>query len=99
MGCRLWLLQQIDKDVVALAIRDDDADASLLHLLCRGVLRMHAAATEGTLLFLDILREVATWLHLRDEVRGWMIGMTIEDAINIAQQNERTGLHHLSDEP
>ena len=34
----LFVLYQVDEDVVALAIGNDNADACLLHFSCRGVL-------------------------------------------------------------
>ena len=50
----VFTLDEVYKDVLALAVGNDDADACLLHLLCRGVFGVHTAATEGALLFLDI---------------------------------------------
>ena len=51
----LGILYQVDENVFSLTIGNDDADASLLHLLGSGVLRVHAAASEGALLGLDVL--------------------------------------------
>ena len=61
----LGILYQVDEDVVTLAIGNNDTDASLLYFGCRGVFRMHATTSEGALLWLDILREVAARLYFR----------------------------------
>ena len=46
---------QVDEDVVAPAVGNDDADACLLDADGGGVLRLHAAASGSALLGLDIL--------------------------------------------
>ena len=49
------MLYQVNENILTFTIGDDDADASLLHLLGCGIFRVHAATAEGALLFFDIL--------------------------------------------
>ena len=48
VGRRFTVFHEAGEDILALTVGDDDTDASLLHLLGCGVLRVHAAATEGS---------------------------------------------------
>ena len=59
---------------------------------------MHATTTEGTLLGLDVFREVAAGSHLTDEFGTGIIGMGGEDAVDVREQDEGVCLHHLGDE-
>ena len=58
----LFILHEVNQDVVTLTIGNDDTDACLLHLRGSGILGVHATTAKGTLLRLDIFREVATWI-------------------------------------
>ena len=79
----LFILHEVYEDVVSLAIGNDDADAGLLHFRGCGILGVHATTTEGTLLGLDILREVAAWLYLWDDTRCWVVGVSVVNAVYV----------------
>ena len=59
---------------------------------------MHTATAECALLRLDVFAEVVTRGNHRDYLRFGVIGMTCEDTVDIAKENEHVGLHHLSNQ-
>ena len=62
------------------------------------VLRVHAATTESTLLRPDILGEIGAWRNGLYQFGSRIVGMPGIDAIDVREQDERVGLHHLCDE-
>ena len=57
----LRVLDEIDQDVITGAIGNDNMDAGRLYVTGCVVLGVHTTTSEGTLLCLDILREVGAW--------------------------------------
>ena len=98
MRCGLWMLDEVGEDVFALTIGDNHANASLRYLARCGVFRVHTTTSESTLLRLDVLDEVTAWCHFLDELGCWVVRMTIEDTIDVRQQDQCVCLHHLGDE-
>src|SRR5574344_1620722 len=95
MRSAILLCDEVDEDILALAIGDDDLDARLLHTGGSGVFGMHTASAECALLSLDIFAEVATRGYDGNNLRLRVIGMTGEDTVDIAQKDEHVGIHHL----
>ena len=47
----------------------------------------------------DVLREVFRGFHTADDLRCGVGGRAVVDAVDVAQDNERLGVHHGRDEP
>ena len=89
---------EVDEDILSLAVGDNDLDARLLNAGGGGVFGMHAASAECALLRLNIFAEVTLWGYNGDNLRFGVIGMTGEDTIDVAQQDEHVSLHHLGNQ-
>ena len=59
---------------------------------------MHATTSESALLDLDILTQISTWCHRADNLRLRVVGMSIVDTVDIGEQHEGVGIHHLGDQ-
>ena len=91
----ILICEKVDEDILPLAIGNDHLYARLLHTGGSGVFGMHTATAKCALLSLDIFAEVATRGHKGNNLRLRVVGLTGEDTVDIAQQDEHVGMHHL----
>ena len=83
MGRLFRSLDEIDQDVVALTICDDNPDTCLRHLSGSRVFGVHATTAESTLLGLDLFRQVSSWSYLADQFCTRVVGMGVVDSVDI----------------
>ena len=79
------MLQQIDQNMVFLAVGYNDGNALIGHLAGNGSLGQHAAPAESRFLRLYIVRKILSLLHLPYHLRTGVRRRTIVYAVNIAQ--------------
>ena len=87
--------EQAGQDVAGFAVGYHHADAAGCHLAGGVVFRLHAAAPCGALLGLYVLVEIVLRLHLADELAGWVVRVASVYAVDVAEQDEGLGVHHL----
>ena len=95
----LWMLCQLNEDVVGFTIGNDDLDTLVGYFSGDVCLGDHAAAAKATFLIDDVLTKVAVVVHHRDDTRAGLLGITVVDAVDIAEDDKRVTVHHRGDEP
>ena len=89
---------QFDENIGGLPVGDNHLDALLGHLACDIGLGEHSPAPESAFGVLYVFAQVAVVVYHRYDTRLRILRIAIEAAIHIAQDDERVGIHHRSDE-
>ncbi len=89
---------QIGQDAVAAAVGDHDLDALARDARRDAAFGRHAPAAARGACGVDILREVAARSHAADDLRRGVRGRSVVDAVDVAQDDERLGVHHRGHE-
>ena len=94
--CRLRFLNKVGKDIVGLAIGNDNLYSFVGNLTGNVNFGNHSATTEVALAGLDILTEVTVVVDHRDNTRVSVGRITIIYSVDIGENDESICRHHRS---
>ena len=94
MECTFGMFSQVDKDVVDCTVGNNYPDSLLCYFARNVGFGHHSSPAEVAFAALDIFGKVVIVVYRRYNLRAGSLGIAVENAVDVRQNNQRVAVHH-----